>query len=80
MESALRDGIAFPVGDVADVAAPGTQHDGCAIRFVGGREEGVVGNALNALLSAASMNFGKLLAAVVGFWFRFLAVLKLATA
>jgi IS5 family transposase len=32
------------------------------------RLKGVVGNALNALLSAASMNFGKLLAAVVGFW------------
>ena len=43
------------------------------------RLKGVVGNALNALLSAASMNFGKLMAAVVGLWLRFLVVLKSPT-
>jgi len=32
------------------------------------RLKGVIGNALNALLSAAAMNFGKLLGAVLRFW------------
>ena len=32
------------------------------------RLKGVLGNALNALLSAAAMNFGKLLGAVLRFW------------
>ena len=40
------------------------------------RLKGIAGNALNALLSAAAMNFGKLLGAVLRFWLQMWRVLN----
>jgi hypothetical protein len=41
------------------------------------RLKGTLGNAINALLSAAAMNFGKLIKWVGQFWLFFCALLKI---